>query len=66
MTIDNIVILGDSTMKHVRRWLEALKTTEKQKQESKSNAFLRSNNNVHGKLHQTNGPTKLSYPAYWH
>ena len=39
--------------------METLKNTEKQKQESKSNAFLWNNNSVHGKLHQTNIPTKL-------
>ena len=33
-------------MKHLR-WLETIKITKKQKQESKSNAFLRSNNSVH-------------------
>ena len=44
---DNIVILGDSTMK-------TLKNTEKEKQGCESNGFIRSNNSVQGKLHQTN------------
>ena len=44
---DNIVILGDSKMKTV-------KNAEKEKQGCESNGFLRSNNSVQGKLHQTN------------
>ena len=38
--------------------METLKNSEKQKQESKRNAFLRSSNSGHGKLHETNTPTK--------